>query len=211
MVGAHGHAPGIVHQQIPLQTDRPLQGMHEALVLVGDGHDAAAGFHFDVGVVPFAAQEFVQVVTDRTVGGHAGRFAEQNLAHVHRQIAVSIDEVRRRTFEQSLQPGCGHTSLKRREGILIVRAAAVAVELDVRQVGPAAFERFHGRQRRAPVAGQAEAVAVDVNRVRQTQIHDRLAPVRGQSRGTAAVAASCDRGSLRSHGPAFPRFDARPD
>ena len=54
VVGAHDDAPRIFDQQIPLQADRPLQGVDERFVAVLDRRDAAAGFHFDVVAVPLA-------------------------------------------------------------------------------------------------------------------------------------------------------------
>ena len=60
------------------------------------------------------------------------------------------------------------------ERVLVAVAAAVAVELDVRQVAAVAFERLHRFERRRPVAGHAEVVAVDVDRVRQAEFVGRL-------------------------------------
>src|SRR5437667_8352120 len=57
---------------------------------------------------------------------------------------------------------------------LVVGAAAVAVELDMRQMGAPAFEGGHRIARRGPVSRKAEVVAVDVYRVRQAQIRRRL-------------------------------------
>ena len=53
-------------------------------------------------------------------------------------------------------------------------AAAVAVELDVGEVPAMALEQLHRLERGRPVAGQAEVVGVDVDRVRQAQLVDRL-------------------------------------
>ena len=50
---------------------------------------------------------------------------------------------------------------------LVTLAAAVAVKLDVRQVAAGVAERLHRLERRPPVAGHAEIVAVEVDRVRQ--------------------------------------------
>ena len=60
------------------------------------------------------------------------------------------------------------------ERVLVAFAAAVAVELDVRDVAAVAFEGLHRFERRRPVAGHAEVVAVDVHRVRQPQLVGRL-------------------------------------
>ncbi len=59
------------------------------------------------------------------------------------------------------------------ERVLVGVAAAVAVELDVRDVAAMSFERLHRFERGAPVAGHAQVVAVDVHRVRQTQLVHR--------------------------------------
>ena len=53
------------------------------------------------------------------------------------------------------------------------RLAAVGVELEVREVRAAALERAQRVERRAPVARDAEVVAVDVDRVRQAELVHR--------------------------------------
>ena len=53
-------------------------------------------------------------------------------------------------------------------------AAAIAVELDVGHVPAMALQDLHGLERRRPVAGKAEVVGVDVHRMRQLQLVDRL-------------------------------------
>ena len=60
------------------------------------------------------------------------------------------------------------------ERVLVPVAAAVAVELDVRDVAAVAFEGLHRFERRRPVAGHAQVVAVDVDRMRQPQFVGRL-------------------------------------
>ena len=52
------------------------------------------------------------------------------------------------------------------ERVLIAVAAAVAVELNVSDVAAMSFECFERLERRGPVAGHAEVVAVDMDRVR---------------------------------------------
>ena len=53
MIGTHRHLPGIFDQQIPFQSDRPLKGVNEALFLIRDWHDAAAGLLLDISAEPF--------------------------------------------------------------------------------------------------------------------------------------------------------------
>ena len=169
----------------------------------------------NVGVEQFATQELMQIVADLAVAGHAGGVAEQDLAHVDRKIAVLVDEVR-----ELRNPGAKRA--------LIVGPAAVTVKLDVREMGASAFKSLHGRQRRAPVAGKAQIVAMDVNRVRQTQIHDRLRQLtddpsrRDVEAGKAAVKGAGEPSPVRgrsvrtirpltglgSPAPLFPRLDA---
>ncbi len=62
VVGTQRDAPRILHQQIPFQTDGPLQCVDKALLFIGNGHDTAAGFHFRVGIGPFMAGDFMEVV-----------------------------------------------------------------------------------------------------------------------------------------------------
>ncbi len=102
-----------------------------------------------------------QVVAERAVAGHARRLAEQHLADVDGDVRVRVDVVGQR---RDLAV----------ERVLVALAAAVAVELDVRDVAAVAFEGLHRFERRRPVAGHAEVVAVDVDRVRQAQLGGRL-------------------------------------
>ena len=161
MIGAHHHAPRIVDQQIPFQPDRPLQRVDERLVAVLDRRDAAAGFHFGVAAEPLAFEDVGKVITERAVARHAGRFAEHHLADVDRDVLVRVDVLGQR---QRLAV----------ERVLVAFAAAVAVELDVRDVGAVAFEGLHRFERRLPVAGHAEVVAVDVHGMRQAKLGRRL-------------------------------------
>ena len=98
----------------------------------------------------------MQVVPERAVAGHRGGFAEYDLADIHRDVGVAVDVLRElRHFAA--------------EGSLVVRPSAVAVELDVREVAAVSFDGPHRFERRRPVAGDAELIAVDVRGVRQLQ------------------------------------------
>src|SRR5439155_19550043 len=94
------------------------------------------------------------------------------------------------------------------KGSLVVGAGAVTVKLDVRQMGAAAFEGLHGAERGGPVPGQAEVVAVDVDRMRQAEVHDGLGevpddlPRRAVERGNGVVEAGDVAAAF------FPHFDA---
>src|SRR5262245_56793068 len=117
MISAHHDPPGIAHQEIPLEPNGPLQRMHEALVLVLDGGDAAAGFHLGVGAEPLALIDVGEIVTERAVARHASRFAKEDLANIDGQIWMGVDVV-------------GQRSNFAIERVFIRLAAAVAVELD---------------------------------------------------------------------------------
>ena len=156
MVGAHHHSPRIVHQQIPFEPDGPLQRMHQRFVLVLDGRDAAARFHFGIAAEPLAAVDLRQEITQRSVARHAGRFAEQHLADVDRDVGVRVDVVGQRH----------HFAVER---VFVAIAAAVAVKLDMRDVAAMTFQSLHRFQRRFPVAGHAQVVAVNMHRMRQAQ------------------------------------------
>jgi hypothetical protein len=60
---------------------------------------------------------------------------------------------------------------------LVGVAAAVTVELDVRQMPARIAERLHRLERGVPVARHAEVVAVDVHGMRQPQLVDRARDV----------------------------------
>src|SRR5437762_3760902 len=62
----------------------------------------------------------------------------------------------------------------RTKAALVVGTAAVAVELNVRQMGAPAFEGRHCLARRGPVARKTEVVAVNMHWVRQAQIRRSL-------------------------------------
>ena len=68
----------------------------------------------------------------------------------------------------------GQRSDLRRECVFIAGSAAVAMELDVGQVAAVTLEQLHGLERGRPVAGEAEVVGVNMHRVRQLQLVDRL-------------------------------------
>ena len=102
-------------------------------------------------------EDVCEEVAERAVAGHARGVAEHDLADVDGEVRVRVDvlgELR-------------HFAVER---VFVAFAAAVAVELDVREVGAVAFEGLHGGERRVPVAGHAEVVAVDVDGVRQAEV-----------------------------------------
>ncbi len=130
--------------------------MHDALPLVLDWRNAAAGLLFGVGRKPFRAIQVAQVVSHRAVAGHARRLAEHHLADVDRNVLVRVDVFGQRR----------HARIERR---FIGVAPAVAVKLDVGHVPARPFEGPHRFQRRRPVARHAEIIGVDMHAVRQPQ------------------------------------------
>ena len=154
VVGAHRHSPRVAHQQVPFEADGPLQGVDEGLFAVRDRHDAAPALALGLAVEPLAAGHLVQEVPQRAVAGHRSRLAEHHLADIDGQVGVGVDVLgQRRHFG-------AHRGL-------VVRGAAVAVELDVREVRPRPLDGPHGLQRRRPVARHPELIAMNVHPVRQ--------------------------------------------
>ena len=49
MIGAHYYLPWIVNQQVPLESDRPLHGVDEILVLVVNRCHPTTRFNFGIG------------------------------------------------------------------------------------------------------------------------------------------------------------------
>ena len=135
--------------------------MDDALLLVGDRNDSAAGFHFRVAAVPLAASHFVQEVSERPIAGHRSRLSEQNLADVDGQVVVGVDVF-------------GEFRDFRTEGPLVVGIAAVAVELHVSQMPAETVEGSGCLKRGFPVPRNAEVVAMHVHRVRQAEFVHRL-------------------------------------
>ena len=92
MIGAHHHAPRIFDQQVPLQADRPLQGVDQrscCLYLIGAMPQPAS--------ISISAEnhlravDVAEVIAQRSVAGHARRFAEQHLADVDGEVRVRVD------------------------------------------------------------------------------------------------------------------------
>ena len=98
------------------------------------------------------------------------------------------------------------------ERVLVAFAAAVAVKLDVRDVAAMAFEGLHGFQRRRPVAGHAQVVAVDVDGVRQPQFVGRLGDAADDlPRRDVEVIDRLSRGRGRCPPDGSSRLRRRPD
>src|SRR4051812_9024332 len=81
--------------------------------------------------------------------GHARRTGEEDVADVDRQARMLVQV---RGEERDL----------RIDAPAVVRRAAVAVELDVRQVGAMAVQRLQGLQRRPGVAGESQIQTMQV-------------------------------------------------
>ena len=160
MIRAHHDAPGIFHQQVPLQADGPLQRMDQALVLVFDRRDAAARLHFGIARKPLALIDIAQVIAQRAVAGHAGGLTEHYLAYVDRDVRMLVHVV------------CQFDGA-RIERVLIAGAAAIAMELDVGQVAAVPLERFHCFEGRGPIARQPEIVGMNVHAMGQFQLVGR--------------------------------------
>ena len=99
---------------------------------------------------PLPAEDLVEELAHGGVGGHARRLAEEDLADVDGQVRVGVDVLGQR-------PGL------RIEPAEVAGVAAVAVELDVREVGtvavegPQGFEGGRARCRAGRGSGRAGA------------------------------------------------------
>ena len=161
MIGAHRHPPGVVAQAGTTPGRSPIAGHGRAICrgyLIGTMPQPASISVSDA--EPLAMKDLMQVVAERAVAGHGGRFAEHHLADVDREVRVPVDIV-----------GQSGTRLVKRR--LVVGAAAVAVKLNVRDVAAVPFQGLHRVERGRPVAGHAEVVAVDMHRVRQGAVRRR--------------------------------------
>ena len=83
--------------------------------------------------------------------------------------------------------------------------AAVGVELQVRHVGPMAFQHLHRLERGRDVAGRAEVVAVQVQRMRQPQVVDDLRQA-GDDLRRRQLAVAFDRSDISL--ASLPHFQA---
>ena len=88
------------------------------------------------------------------VAGRGDGLAEHDLADVDRDVGAGVDQ---------LGDGAGAAG---EAGLALL---AVAVELQVGEVDPAAFHAFDGGERRGVAAGDAQIAAVDVDRVRDAE------------------------------------------
>src|ERR1700722_8350248 len=116
MIGAHGHTPGIIYQQIPLKPDGPLQCMNQALFFVFDRNDAASAFTLGIAIEPLSARDFMEEVTEWTITCHGSRFTEHDLAHIASYVRMPINPVRQ---SGNLGTECS----------LVICTATIAVEL----------------------------------------------------------------------------------
>ena len=156
MVGGEEDAPGILDQQEQLQPDRPLQRVDEIAVAVAERHQAAAALALDVHAEPLArlGEAAVAVLHHGVAGGGDG-LAEHDLADIDADMLVAVH-------------GLGDLGRARRE--LAVALGAVAVELHVGEVQRHALARAHGLQGGLEIAGHAQIVAVEMQRMDDAQL-----------------------------------------
>ena len=121
MIGAHGNPPRIVDQQVPFETDRPLQRMNKTTVAVSDRNNATTAFQFHISAEPFPACDFMEIVPQRTIARHGCCFAEHNLPHVDGQQRMAVHMLGQ----------CGNLRTERR---LIIKTAAITVKLNMCQM-----------------------------------------------------------------------------
>ena len=153
---------GSSREEEQLQPDRPLQRVRIDLVLIGERGDAAAGLVLGVGVHPLGPAEARDHVGERRVRRHARRLAEHHLADVGADVRVGVH-----VLGDLLRP-------RRRVLARLAARLAVAVELDVRDMGAMAFGDPHRVQGGGVVAGMPEVVAMDVRGMRQPELVHRL-------------------------------------
>ena len=193
VIGREEDPPRIVDQQEELEPDRPLHGVHEIPILVHVRHDPAAGLVLDVEIPPLASGELVEQVLPRTVGCNRHRVAEEHGARIGRQIPVRAERVR---------------DARRLGAHAAPVVAAVRMELQMREVRSMALQHLHRLDRRLEVAGDAEVVAVQVDRMRQMEIVGDGREVRDDHRRRHPVVAFDRRVQrVRVLAP-LPRLDA---
>jgi hypothetical protein len=129
-----------------------LQSRNRRLVLVSDGDNPATGLQLDVDVDPLAPAALLKEVLHRPVGGDGRGRPEHHLAHIHAHLLVSVD------------------ILDDRSGIRAPSGPAIAVELEMGEMSPPAPQRPHGRQSHRRVPWHPQIVAVNVDRMRQSQL-----------------------------------------
>ena len=165
MIGGERRAPRVGEPQIPLQPDRPLPGMDQALLAVADRHHATAPGEMLIVAGPGNAGGVRQMGRRLGITRHRHGVAEQHLTNVERQAGLAVEYL-----GESLNP--------RPERVLVEVSPGVAVELDVREMGPPPLKRPHRLLERAPVAGEAEIGCVDMEWVGEAEgIDGRREPV----------------------------------
>ena len=147
--------PGIFHQQEDFQSYTPLQGIDEILILVLERHHAAAGVTLDIHAHPFVGMcmGVIGILHHRIAGGRH-RLAEQNLAHIRRDVGIAVD---------------GLGNLRRARGKLAITLRPITVELDMGEMHRQSFDAGNGIQRRVEVARHAEVAAMHMQRMRHAQ------------------------------------------
>ena len=158
VVGREHQPPRVAAEEEQLEPDAPLQRVHVVLLAVGERHDPAARLDLGVGVHPLAARDVAQQRGHRRVGGHRRGRPEHHLPDVGAELGMGA-EVLRDLRRARARPPAG--------------PAAVGVELEVREVRAPALERAQRVERRAPVARDAEVVAVDVDGMREPELVHR--------------------------------------
>ena len=156
MIGGERRAPRVGESQIPLQPDRPLPGMDQALLAVADRHHATAPGEMLIVAGPGNAGGVRQMGRRLGIARHRHRVAEQHLTNVERQAGLAVEYL-----GEWLDP--------RPERVLVEVPPGVAVELDVREMGPPPLKRPHRLLERAPVAGEAEIGRVDMEWVGEAE------------------------------------------
>ncbi len=146
MISGEEYTPRVIRQQEYFETNRPLQGIDEVLVLIFKRHHAAASIAFNIHDDGFfwAAMPCISKLTHVIARG-GNSLAEENLTDICRNMFVFVD-------------GLSNGRSARRE--FAITLSAVAMELDMRQMHGKAFGGAHGLKCGFHIARHAKIIGV---------------------------------------------------
>ena len=130
MIGTHHDLPRIVHHQIPLEANRPLQRVNEVFVFKVNRRNSTARLQFRVRAIPFRTVDLLEKISQRTVARHARGGTKHHLANVDSYVGMSVYKIRQRRDLGT-------------QRLFLNATAAVAVKLDVGQMTLLLTECFH--------------------------------------------------------------------
>ena len=96
MISTHHDLPRIVHHQVPLEANRPLQRVDEVFVLEIDRRNSTARLQFRVRAIPFRTIDLLKKISQGAVACHASCGTKHDLANIDGNVGMSVYKIRQR-------------------------------------------------------------------------------------------------------------------